>query len=301
MNSYADLTENRDFKDLVENKDLPQVSWPSVNSRDNMLALYDEVNKPTPDSFYITPGNTTGNIYNTMTINHSWIVTNNSWSNTTSSSTDNWIVTSGYNTSYAISVNNDLNTTTASISYYDNNEYLMDLIGVFDPESEERNCLKNKLSVRSELTEGYIIYSSSSHVELEQSASAEFEESLEDEPKFSDLFEKEDEDYRLEDLWGMVVDFAANDCSVPLFYGNFRQGHSSTERDSIEFDESHFNRGANEYYPYKKRIPWDYVKGEKNPLNTIHLDEDFKDEDIEMPPDSHYVFQTGHGYQLGIN
>lgn len=60
----------------------------------------------------------------------------------------------------------------------------------------------------------------------------------------------------------------------------------------------HFNK------PEKSKIPWkNYVKGEKNPINSWNLPEDFEDKDIEMSNDSWFLrpeSQQRH-WQLGIN
>lgn len=55
--------------------------------------------------------------------------------------------------------------------------------------------------------------------------------------------------------------------------------------------------------PFRKHIPWEYMDGEKNPLNTWNLEEDFEDKNIEMPTDSFFLRNPGHQQvvQLSLN
>ena len=50
-------------------------------------------------------------------------------------------------------------------------------------------------------------------------------------------------------------------------------------------------------------MPWEYISGEKNPLNTWNLEEDFEDKNIEMPTDSFFLRNPGHQQvvQLSLN
>ena len=41
--------------------------------------------------------------------------------------------------------------------------------------------------------------------------------------------------------------------------------------------------------PFRNYIPWEYISGEKNPLNTWNLEEDFEDKNIVMPTDSFFL------------
>ena len=55
--------------------------------------------------------------------------------------------------------------------------------------------------------------------------------------------------------------------------------------------------------PFRKHIPWEYIDGEKNPLNTWNLEEDFEDKNIEMPSDSFFLRNLEHlqVVQLSLN
>ena len=55
--------------------------------------------------------------------------------------------------------------------------------------------------------------------------------------------------------------------------------------------------------PFRKHIPWEYIDGEKNPLNTWNLEEDFEDKNIEMPSDSFFLRNPEHlqVVQLSLN
>ena len=55
--------------------------------------------------------------------------------------------------------------------------------------------------------------------------------------------------------------------------------------------------------PFRKHIPWEYIDGEKNPLNTWNLEEDFEDKNIEMPSDSFFLRNLEHQQvvQLSLN
>ena len=67
------------------------------------------------------------------------------------------------------------------------------------------------------------------------------------------------------------------------------------------------SRGLYEFHkdllPFRKHIPWEYIDGEKNPLNTWNLEEDFEDKNIEMPSDSFFLRNPEHlqVVQLSLN
>ena len=55
--------------------------------------------------------------------------------------------------------------------------------------------------------------------------------------------------------------------------------------------------------PFRKHMPWEYISGEKNPLNTWNLEEDFEDKDIDMPNDSFFLRnpELQQAVQLSLN
>lgn len=65
-------------------------------------------------------------------------------------------------------------------------------------------------------------------------------------------------------------------------------------------DDSEF--GWKTFTKNKNDIPWhNYTKGEKNPINTWDLPDDFYDSDIEMPKDSWFLGRIEREWQIGIN
>ena len=110
------------------------------------------------------------------------------------------------------------------------------------------------------------------------------------------------EDSYGDDLWVYAIDIEAKD-----YYAN-RNTVNCTKK-LLECDEEatpYFilqNHITSRDYEYEvqKSIPWVYKKGEKNPINTWDLDDEFEDADIEMPKDGYFLNHAGRPIQIGLN
>ena len=292
MDNYVDLTENRVFKDSPDNVDLKEIPWSIHDERG--IGLYDIIHKD-----YSYQGNMLDVkrddivIWNPENLNVS-ISTNY----TSYTSNSNWILDPSLGNYLPYIDNSTTNTTSpvytiysgSSSEYYNVGKTWRKYTSIVNPAFTFGTSVKDVLE--SSHDDQYDILSL-----LKRSPLSSIK--LKGCPWISvydykaDIFYKT---YPTDDLWTDAFD---------IDYGEVYSSYSVAKH--CNKDDSRYTklieRLENEDIQENHAIPWRHVKGEKNPLNTWDLPDDFMDKEISMPGDSFFLHPLGNAdnIQLGIN